>query len=428
VKLWVGSIAFLLAATAITLLVFSLSRLVLRGPAALLPAIAYLVACQRSAIDGTHHWYSTLLVLIAVYVLARARSLAWIGFSGALLGLATVFTSTRGIAVAIGVSFFYIWSIRDRHKTAKMIGTLFVPLVSVVALALIHAASQVGVNRLFDSVVIFPLRYYSAGYANSFSIFYEAWQLVLPLRLNSLLGFAVWLAVSFAVPLVFIIFAFRCIRSRRSEAVTSDRNRIVALYAFAGFFALLPALGAPSAPRMNCAAAFAYIVGVAMLEELGRRTLIHFTLATVCVITVLEFTAAVIRPTSLINGSRGQFAVIDRARYEYLKYFADNARPGDRMFGDPQVNFLLGMANPSKLEWAEPESYTRPEQVADLVATLAQKPTRFTCWSEDLDRYQGESDNLQPLRAFLKDNYHLAKRFDNGMEILTLNSPGSSVQ
>jgi hypothetical protein len=165
-----------------------------------------------------------------------------------------------------------------------------------------------------------------------------------------------------------------------------------------------------------------------MLEELRRRTLIHFTLATVCVITVLEFTAAVIRPTSLINGSRGQFAVIDRGRYEYLKYFADNARPGDRMFGDPQVNFLLGMANPSKLEWAEPESYTRPEQVADLVATLAQKPTRFTCWSEDLDHYQDESDNLQPLRAFLKDHYHPTKRFDNGMEILTLNSPGSSAQ
>jgi hypothetical protein len=420
-KLWIGALALLCAFVAITLLTFSLSRLVLTGAAALLPSIAYMVACQRSSIDGSHHWYSTLLVLIAVTLHARARSTVWIGCAGLLLGVATLFTSTRGIAVALGVSLFYFWSIRDKRAAMIAVFNLFAPLILFVAVCVAYLAVQSGPRIFFESVLVFPARYYSAGYANDAAIFLEAWQRLVPLSLNSILALGVWFGVSFAVPLVFIIFAVRHFRLNSSRYLESYRNRRIALYAFAGFFALLPALGAPSAPRFNCAAAFAYIVCVAMIQTRLKPNLLSGALAAFCVIAIAEFAIAVGRPTFVVDGPRGLFAVFNQSDRDYMESVIDVAKPGDQLFGDPATNFLLGLPNPSKLAWIEPDEYTRPEQVVQLVADMAQQHTRMVLWSEDLNQYSGVGDNLQPLRDFLKSRYHPGKRFDDGSEILVLN-------
>jgi hypothetical protein len=421
VKLWIGALVLLCAFSAITLLIYSLSRLVLTGAASFLPPLAYMVACQRSSIDGSHHWYSTLFVLIAINLLARARSTFWIGCAGATLGVSTLFTTTRGVAVALGISLFYLWSMRNGRAAMKAAFALLAPLVVLVTACVAYFAVRGGPGVFFESILVFPARYYSAGDANNAAIFLEAWQRLVPLRLNSILALGVWFGVSLAVPLVFIAFVLRHFRLNSSKYLDSHRKRLIALYVFAGAFALLPALGAPSAPRMNCAAAFAYIVGVTMIQKILKPNLFYGTVAITSVLAVAELAIAVERPTPVVNGPRGPFAVFDQGGYEYMESVVKVAQPGDGFFGDPATNYLLGLPNPSRLEWVEPDEYTRPEQVAQLVAAMKQQPTRIVLWSEDLNRYSGPGDNLQPLRAFLNSHYHPAKRFEGGSEILVLN-------
>jgi hypothetical protein len=112
-------------------------------------------------------------------------------------------------------------------------------------------------------------------------------------------------------------------------------------------------------------------------------------------------------------------------RYEMVAWLARNAHPGDRLFGDADLNFVLGLANPAEVQWVENDAFTRPEQVSKLLIAFRRCPTRFLIWADVMDR-SGPGDNLQPLRVYLKEHYHLAQRFSGGAEILVENdlSPG----
>ena len=151
--------------------------------------------------------------------------------------------------------------------------------------------------------------------------------------------------------------------------------------------------------------------------------MIGYAVAGAGALGILLMIAAAVRSKPIVQGPRGQMAMFDQGDADYFAWFTENARTSDRMFGDPQVNFLLGFRNPSKIEWVEPENYTPPDQVADLVNTLDKVPTRFILWADDLDQYHGPGDNLQPLRAFLKSRYQTARHYDDGSKILMLISP-----
>ena len=281
VRLWIEPLLLLLTETAVTLLVYSLSRLAFRGAAALLPAVAFLVFCQRYSIDGSHHWYSTLLVLLAINLIARARRPASLATAGALLGLATLFTSSRGVFVAAGVSLFFVWKFRGWHNASKTIAILLVPFAAVIATALIYLALLVGPRVLFESVIVFPLRNYGSGHGNSPSIFFQEWKDALPIGLHSWRPVFLWFTVNAAVPLVLFIFIAGCFRRKTAEIRNSRSYQTLVLYTFAASFALLPVVSSPLRIRLNCAACFVYILGAAMLSERGRRRLISGALAIV---------------------------------------------------------------------------------------------------------------------------------------------------
>jgi hypothetical protein len=406
-KIWVGHFALLIAFTAVTVLIYSLSRVVLRGTAALVPPVAFLAICQRSAIDGTHHWYSTALVLFAITFISKVRGSWQIGLAGAVLGVATLFTSTRGIFVATGVALFFVWELGNWRDASKAIATLFVSFAAIVSAALIYLSLLVGPRVLFNSIVVFPLRYYPAGAANSFSIYYSGLQTMLPSRVTFILSVFQWLATNVALPLLLIAFAVKFFRSGSAALRATRSNRALVLYAFVSFFALLPAAGAPSAPRLNCALSFAYILGTVMLYGAGGRKLTAAALAVVVVAGLAEMSAAILRPVSLVNGPRGAFASYISDRADYFTWFVRNAHPGDLLFGDVDVNFLVGLENPASVQWLERDAYTRPEQVSALVSTLERRKTRFFVDDEEYGR--GTEDNLQPIRDYLKQHYHFAQ-------------------
>ncbi len=130
-----------------------------------------------------------------------------------------------------------------------------------------------------------------------------------------------------------------------------------------------------------------------------------------------EAATAALRTVFVLEGPRVPSPSASRDDYEYFTWFARNAKPGDELFGDRDVP-LLGLRNPSKLEWVEPDAYTRPEQVRDLLIVLQQQQTRFIVWDEEPAAFFGADDNLQPFRAFLREHYHFAKQLDDVTEIL----------
>lgn len=408
VRLWVGNLALLLTLTAVTVTVYALARLVLRGPEALLSAVGFLVICQRSAIDGTHHWYSALLVLLAIYVAARFQTKASYGFAGALLGLATIFTTTRGITAAAGVCLFFLWRDRGGRNSFKAIAALLGPLILVVGTVLAYLAVVAGPKTIFDSLIVFPLKYYPKGAANDPSIFFEQLRGAMPIRPLSVLLVLHWLAIDIAAPVVVILFLVNCFRRRSEELRQSQRLQTLLLYTFVGGCALLAVAGAPSAPRLNCGAAFAYILATAILAEMGKRRLIVAALVMALTVGVAEASVAVVRPQYVFTGPRGPIAVFDRNRRDAIEWVGSMSHPRDRLFGDTDMNLVLDLRNPAAIQWVESDAYTRPEQVTALLERIEQTNTRFIVWEDDGSAGAAPDDSLAPFRAYLRLHYHAA--------------------
>jgi hypothetical protein len=226
-----------------------------------------------------------------------------------------------------------------------------------------------------------------------------------------------WLASKVFAPLLLIAFLVARFRRNAISVRESPPNQVLVLCFLAGFFALLAGGSSLSLPRINCAVAFAYILGASMLAEFGQRRLIAGVLALAVALGCIEMAVAAIRPAYRFAAPRGAILLLSRDRYQMISWFSLNAHPGDQLFGDPDLNFVLDLWNPAGVQWVEPGAFTRPDQVSELLSALQRNHTRFVIWSDFVDR-PGPGDNLQPLRAYLKERYHPAQKFGAGVEIL----------
>ena len=424
VHFWIPNVVLLLVGTAVTLLVFRLARLVLSGAAAFLPPIAFLAVCQRGSIEPSHHWFSTFFVLLAVVLVARSQRLTSIAAAGFLLGFATLFTSTRGAFVVLGLALFFLWELRDLRKAFRPIAVLFAGFLLPPAISIGCLTAQVGGKVLYDSLVVFPLRYYPAGGANSFSVYFDEWQNLLPFHMRSLAFIALWFAVNLATPLLLIGFAACMLRGRAHVLPGADRG-LLTLFTFAGVFALLAAAGAPSTPRLACAAAFAYILAVVWIERCAVR-LARVLLVPLCLACAADSAFMLLRPTDVLYARRGVVAIIHKSSYETLAWLEQNAHPGDGYFGSQVVNWLNGLKNPGTVEWVEPNAYTRPEQVRDLIRGLDRCGRCFVESVDEESTPHNPQDKLDPLRAYLATHFHVVHTFSNGMPLLLNNSADPS--
>jgi hypothetical protein len=421
-RLWIPNAMLLCVGTAVTLLVYALARLVLLGAAALLPALAFLVVCQRSSLDGGHHWYSTLLVLIAANMIARMRKPAWIAVAGAVLGASTVVTSSRGVFAAAGVAVYLLWSCGGVRAAARPIAALLATFCAVVGATLWFLETQVGAKVLYDSLVVFPLRYYGKGDANGPAVFFDEWHSLLPLSAHSLLSVALWFAINLATPVLLIAFALRLVRRKRSDTRAAQA---LVLFVCVGISMLISVASAPAAPRLNCAAAFAYVLGAVWVDEYGGRRVVLGLVWAICIAAIAEMASNALRPVHAVDGARGEVVVYRSDRYEYLSWLARHAQPGDGYFGFAPANWLLGLRDPAPVQWVEADAYTRPEQLNGVIAALDRERTRFVDPldpPEDGKAGTSSGDSLAPLRAYLSQHYHVAQRFSDGGYILERNA------
>ncbi len=416
VRMWIPNAMLVILGVGLTWLVVAISKQVLKGWTVFLPALLLLTVAYRNMLNGTHHWFSTAAVLGAIWVVLNERTPARLVSAGALCGLATCFTTTKGIAAVAGLCAFLLieWQRGDDQAAflRKCVPLMVGFLTSVIA-ANLYFVMKAGLGAVWYSTVTFVLKYYRADVeANSWSTYLAGWPTLPPWR--HLPAFASWLLIYAMLPLVYVVFLMRN-RRANSPADPQVRNRLM-MISIVGLALVAGAAPAPNFFRLFSISPPAFIVFVWLItEERFKRALLPPFWAFGLLLMFTE-------PWSNHRGWRdvldlpsGRTAFLSKDRYNQFAWLLGHTHQGEFLFDAsrlPSLYFPLDLRDPAQVTLLTTTDYTRPEQVQNLLESLENHKVRLVYWSADLDRPEDpleSGDHLGPLRAYLRGHYRVIK-------------------
>jgi len=414
---WIPNFVLIVIGLFIAWLMIVISRSVISGRSANLPAALFLVVPFRSRLDASHHWFSLLFALAALALLVKEISALRLVGAGALCGIAMCFTQSTGLPAIIGLALFILWAAVTgelswlNFRRAQLY--IWSSFIIVVVLFNAYFAIRAGIGLFFHDTVVFGIRYWRYDFWNTFGVYatdmppYHPWY-----RLPAL---AIWFSVYLLTPLIYVLFFVRY-WDEKDERTSEPWDRLV-LIAIFGTMLFLGIAPAPSWLRLCVVAPPGIILFVWFLSSPGRSPKLRTTAAWVVVIVL-----AIGESADRWMGWRqqmdlpiGRVVVFNRTLGEELKFLRDNTRPGDYFFGDPQLNYLLNLHDPSPIPYVTPSDYTRPEQVQQTIRALEKHPVKYVYWSSIFDMpppVAHTKNNLAPLRDYLLAGYHIAKDFE----------------
>ncbi len=418
-RTWIPNFTLALLGLAITLLTFRLSTKVLPQGFVALPSLLWLTLIFHEKFDATHHWFSILAVLSALLVLMDGRSPRRIFAAGSLCGLATCFSQSHGAPALLAFGLFVYLEKNaapdSSHffikKFALLLAGFSWPLILIVGPFLLQA----GWGRFTYCTFIFLFKYYHAFQVGNDwrSYMINLVPLAHSLRVWKLGAF---LLVHAIVPLIYILFLVRYARGEFCQD-TAQRSRLL-LCSLLGLFLFFGIASTPTWSRLYYVSIPAIILFVWWFSAAGKagsRALTALYAVTLLLMIGLPI-ATQIRPRNVLDLSSGRTAILDPQRFERYQWVAAHTHPGDYFFGGfyPDFYFLLGLNNPATVPFVTPDDYTRPEDVADVIAGLEAHRVQFVVWadSSDLPPIPATS-HLAPLRAYLHQHYRLAHRFSD---------------
>src|SRR5215813_9462619 len=136
VHAWVMQAWAILVGLAFVGVITWLASKILSGKMVLLPSLFFLVFNFNSALDLTHHWYSTLVALVAVAILMEGMSLWRFFAAGAICSIATLFTQTQGALTFVALVTYLLWlkrSRRDGPSTLAQLAALALPYICILS-------------------------------------------------------------------------------------------------------------------------------------------------------------------------------------------------------------------------------------------------------------------------------------------------------
>jgi hypothetical protein len=118
--IWVTNMSVLVLGVALTWICYEVAGEIMEHGPALFSALLFLILIYGKALNGTHHWFSILAVMSAVRIGQSPKAARWtIVAAGALLGVASFFTQTRGVAVLLAFTIFLLEAITSKRNVAR---------------------------------------------------------------------------------------------------------------------------------------------------------------------------------------------------------------------------------------------------------------------------------------------------------------------
>jgi hypothetical protein len=415
VHAWLAQWFVILLGFTTACLVLRMSCSILCGPTVFLPSLLFLVLDYNSALDVTHHWYSTLFVMAAAATLMRGRSVGRTLTAGALCGAATVFTQTRGpiglLALAIYLAFVVKRMKRETSLSIQLI-SLVVPFAVIVIGVLVYYVHQAGFNSVLYGLGYFAFKFLPTAPEHTLGAYFM--QVPPHHTPRELVCMAPFLFIYALVPFIYIFCMLRLFR--RQQSIAQQLWERVLLVSLIGIALFASVMTEPTYHRLCMVAPPAiillvwYFSGMKLMDRAMRIFLWAMAVALALYLPVrlqLHWRAYLNLPT-------GRTAFVDPVLYEETKWFAQKTHAGEEFFTEPQLSFALCLDNPTPLDYVTPYEFTRPEQVDAVIRALEEHQTTLVFLYPGLNVPRKTGDNLAPFRQYVYKNYHVAKIYRSG--------------
>ena len=406
---WVVQGIVVVLGFSLTCAILWVSTGILDGFAALLPGLLFLVFDLGGAFDATHHWWCALFVLLATGTLMDGRDRTRLAITGALCGVATLFTQTQGGLSLLAIALYLVWTqpVEKKGGRWRELGPLVFPFVLIVGAFVAYYSWRIGFHTLVYWTLSFPVRYFSTLEAHTPRAYFLGRPHIS--RIDDLLAAAPYLFVHLLVPLMYLLCLFRLFREKRNmEEQSWQRVFLITLVGLAMFASVV---SAPTPLRLCVVAPPAVILCVwyfgraAKLDRMVRGAL---WAAALLLIIFLPINRQLHR-RDYLDTPIGRMAFLQPKEYQQVLWFAQRTHPGDSFFDNQLAAFVLSLESPGPLDYVTAHAFTRPEQVQQLISSMEAHRTQFIYLYPELYGPPPADDNLEPLRQYIAQNYHLAK-------------------
>jgi len=420
--LWVTNFAVLLLGVVLCWACFLLAQQLMERDLALLATLLFLVFIYGDRLCATHHWFSVLAGLCAVRVVMPKRTFPRIAIAGVLLGVASFFTQTTGVAGVFALIASLAWEHASGKRPWRTVLKQQLLLCMAFGLAwtvlsayfLVH----VGWRQLWYLQVTYPQYYVVSRHEFFFPEFHG------PLTRHLLLEQAQRLLLYVLLIGIYPPVLWYCWHRRRDTA-SEDKMQLV-LLSLVGLSFLLAIITRVNWNRIYIVSMPAIILLLWGVAQLGRLR----SYATAAIWVIIACVAAKQigsrqRPPHRIALLPAGKAVVSAESDEKFCWFMQHTRPGDLFFQAQWINLYptltLELRSPAFVDDLRPSEATRPEYVALTVRQVEQQQVKYILWSPRLvspdEPHRYGQDHLGPFRAFLTSHYRRVQVFSDRDEI-----------
>jgi hypothetical protein len=418
-NVWVTNAVVLVLGVVLCWLCFALASELMERRSALLATALFLVLIYGKLMNATHHLFSALAILIAVKICMRATTAVRIVIAGGLLGVASFFTQTHGVAALLAFAVFLVWKrVRSRESWTEVLrqeGLLLLGFAAALALLSAHFLAAVGWRELWYFQVTYARRFVVYSLHGSF--------LGLPdsFGWHALPMLAPYLVIYLMIAIVYPVALRRCWQRRHDPLFPWEK---VALLSTVGFFLLVEVCFRLNWLRLFSVAMPAVILFVFGLDEMPRVrrcAAVVMYLGMFCL--VARQTLLSVHVHSQTIELPGGVVVVTPQMYEKLRWMTLHTQPGDYFFQAPWPGMYLPLRlrNPLFVDQILAGEGTRPEEIALAIQQLEMKRVQYVLWARRLDDTGdlpiGMRDNVAPLREYLHGAYGEEKTFPDGDEV-----------
>lgn len=412
--IWALNLTVLALGTTLCWICFRVASQIMERGQALLATLLYLVLIFSKPLNATHHWFSVLAIMCAALVLMHESSRPRIAGCGALLGLASFFTQTHGVAAALGFSVFLSWEQRRAKSSWRRSfagpGLLLLSFVASVLVLNAYFIATVGANRLWYEQVLYVWRYAPrvSGIANLGLPEFLTWR-ALPLAAQQI----------FVYLLLPVIYFLSLLRSRFKPNGSTPNRRGALLLCLVGIFLLAEVAISPNWLRIYSVSMPGIILLLWLVDRTARyrRPMIALLYCGVACLALRQTWARHHQQYVICDLPAGR-AATDPQTCEELLWITKRVKPGSFFFQAawPGMYVPLGLHNPLFIDAVGPNEQTRPVDVDVAIRQLQEREVRYVLWSKRLDiRHSGNS--LAPLQTYLFDRYELVRVFSSQDEL-----------